>query len=197
MKHTAVMIALLAAACGGEKKDESKKEAPKAEEKKPEEKKVEPPAPPVDPATFVDADLSSLPALAGHTVKAPPGATLTADAPPFGEDKPKGAVLASGGFALHLWWSTTGGERTVKPMEADLKGGGKYAETSCNPDLCEYTIDAGGTKTHGFFKPVDRRDDADLSASDSQLLCGPAKEVASPEALAPYRAACDTVARKK
>ena len=84
-----------------------------------------------------------------------------------------------------------------KPMRAEMTGGGKYVETTCNPDLCEYTIEAGGTKTHGFFRPVDRRDDADLSAKDSQLLCGPAKEVATPAALAPYRAACDSVARKK
>jgi hypothetical protein len=200
MKHLAVAIALLVAACGS--KEDEKKKAPtddkKVDEKKPptDDKKVEPPAAPVDPATFVDLDLSPVARLAGHTVKAPPGATLAADQPPFGEDKPAGGVISKDGFALHLWWSTTGGERTVLPMRADMEGLGAYVETACNPDLCEYTLEKDGAKKHGFFRPVDRRDDADLSASDAQLLCGPAKELASAEALAPYKAACDTVKRK-
>lgn len=143
MKHVALSIALLAAACGSkeEKKDEAAKADPTAAEKKAApEKKAEPAPAPVDPATFVDVDLSSVPRLAGHTAKAPPGATVTADPPGFGDEGITGGVIAKDGFALHLWWSTTGGERTVLPMKADLEGRGKYVETACNPDLCEYTI---------------------------------------------------------
>jgi hypothetical protein len=187
------------------------KDPASAEKKPPEPKPVEKdrseekkPEAPIDPATFVAADLSSVPALAGHTAKAPPGAKVTADAVP-GEPKPKGAVLAKDDFALHLWWGTIGGQRTSLPMTAAMKaemkgeGNAKYVETACEPGsgTCDYTIEAGGRKRYGFFRQVDRRDDADLSSGDSQLLCGPANEVASAEALAPYRAACASVARKK
>ena len=201
MKHLAVAIALLAA-CGS-KEDEKKKEAPKAEETKPEEKQPEQTKPeekpaPVDPATFVDVDLSSVPVLAGVAVKAPPGATVTADPAGFGDDASQGAVIAQGGFALHLWRSTIGGERTVLPMKADMEGGGKYVETKCEPGtgLCEYVIEKGASKTFGFFRSIDGMESEKLNDVAGQLLCGPAKEVATVEELAPYRAACDTVKKK-
>jgi hypothetical protein len=202
MKHLAVTIALLAAACGG-KEDEQKKEAPKAGETKPgeakaDEEKPEPKPAPVDPATFVDVDLSSVPVLAGLAVKAPPGATVTADPPGFGEDAAQGAVIAQGGFALHLWRSTIGGERTVLPMKADMEGSGKYVETKCEPGsgLCEYVIEKGAAKTFGFFRSIDGMGSEQLNDVHGQLLCGPAREVATADELAPYRAACDTVKKK-
>lgn len=210
MKHLAVTLALLAAACGAKKddpkndpKNDQKNEkqdepAPEAKAKEPAaEKKPEPPAP-VDPATFVDVDLSSVPALAGVAAKAPPGATVTADPPGFGEDVSHGAVVAQGGFALHLWWSTIGGERTVLPMKTEMEGSGKYVETACEPGtgLCEYAIEKGASRTFGFLQSIDGMSKGKLDDIHGQLLCGPAKEVASEEALAPYRAACAAVKKK-
>lgn len=197
---TAALVVLLAGACG----DKKGEPAPADVEPAPARKDVEPapaeqdePAPaPVDPAAFVAIDLAAVPALAGVAAKGPPGATVIPDAPPFGEDAPLGAVISQGGFSLHLWWSTTGGERTTRPMQADLEGRGTYVETTSRPDLVEYTVEGAGKTTYGFFRPIDGfRKDA-LNDPHGQLLCGPAGEVASPEALAPYRAACDAVAKK-
>lgn len=189
----AALFALLAAGCG-DKKDEAAPEA-KAAPAKPQAEPAKPAPAPVDPASFVAIDLSAVPALAGVAAKGPPGATVTPDDPPFGEDAPVGAVIAHDDFALHLWWSTTGGERTVLPMKVDMEGRGKYVETTSTPGLIEYTIE-GDAKSYGFFRPIDGFRKSELNDMHGQLLCGPAREVASPEALAPYRAACDAVAKK-
>lgn len=196
MKKLLLVVAVVTSACGGKKdeknEDQAAKPAPgKAAEKKP----APPPAAPVDPATFVEIDLSSVPAIAGATAKAPPGAKLTPDRT-FGSDPVQGAVIEQGDFALHLWRGTTGGERTVMPMKVEMEGGGKYTETTSEPSLVEYTIETNGTKTYGFFRPIDGLREGELNDMHAQFLCGNARPVATPEALAPYRAACDSVKKK-
>lgn len=157
----------------------------------PSGKRAPPPSSaPVDPAAFVPVDVSGIAALAGVTVKGPPGATVTADEPGYNQDKPTGATIASGDFVLHLWHSTVGGERTALPITAEMQNG-TYVETTSTPELVEYTIEIAGAKTYGFLRPI-----AGFTEMGDQLLCGPAKPQATAEALAPYRAACDTVGKK-
>jgi hypothetical protein len=177
------MPCLLLAACGSE----DRKNAPP-----PSPRPASAPAPapvPIDPTTFVAVDLSSIPVLADATVKAPPGATVTADRRLPGEDASVGAVIAAGDFALHLWRGTTGGERTIRPMRSS-----SYVETTSTPELIVYTL---GPDAFGFFRPIPAFDNLGAGIGEGdQLLCGPAHEVATADALAPYQAACDSVARK-
>ena len=204
--HQLLVLALLcSAACGGEpaKSDAKKTEVTKAdakaapdakapEVKAPEAKAPEAaPAAPVDPATFEPVDLASVAVLAKYTVKAPPGAKVTADAPGFGADAPGGAVIEKDGFKLHLWSSTIGEERTVMPMRAQ-QDSSKYAETKNEGEkgLLEYTFEKDGKTTHGYIQ-------AKFSTLKGSILCGNQDGVADPAALEPYRKACETLAEKK
>lgn len=149
-----------------------------------------PPAP-IDVSTFAPVDLSSIAALAKYTVNGPPGATITPDRVPFGETEPPGAAIVEDGFALHVWRSSIGAERTVIPMDAKMKGA-TYTETKLDTDKgqLDYTITEGGTVTHGWIQ-------AKFSTLKGSVLCGPQTPVAAAEALEPYKQACATLAEKK
>lgn len=200
------LILLCSAACGepakpDAKKTEATKVDPKIEAKAaPETKAADPKAPvaapvapavPVDPATFEPVDLASVAVLAKYTVKAPPGAKVTPDAPGFGADAPAGAVIEKDGFKLHLWSSTIGEERTVMPMRAQ-QDNSKYAETKNEGEkgLLEYTFEKDGKTTHGYIQ-------SKFSTLKGSILCGNQEGVADAAALEPYRKACETLAEKK
>ena len=202
--HQLLVLALLcSAACGEPAKPDAKKtEVTKAdakveakaapEVKAPEVKAPEAaPAAPVDPATFEPVDLASVAVLAKYTVKGPPGAKVTPDAPGFGDDAPGGAVIEKDGFKLHLWSSTIGAERTVMPMRAQ-QDSSKYTETKNEGEkgLLEYTFEKDGKTTHGYIQ-------AKFSTLKGSILCGNQDGVADPAALEAYRKACETLAEKK
>lgn len=193
------VAALALVACG--KKDEAPaaKPAPApAEAAKPApvpaDKPVTPPPAPapaaLDAAAFVPVDLSSVKALANVTAKAPAGATVTPDDPSFNETEPDGAVIAHGDFALHLRRGTVGGERTALPIMAQMEEA-KYAELTSNEKLVDYTFEKAGTLRYGFVRPIDG-----FNERGEQLLCGPAKPLATADALTIYRQACDQVGKK-
>lgn len=193
-------------ACGGEtKKDEKKVEAkapakaaePEKAAAKPEEPAKAPtpapvPAAPVDPATFVAADLSGVATLAPYTINGPPGATVTPDAVSFGKDAPMGVVIAKDGFKLHVWRGTIGGERTTIPMRGQVEGF-KYSETKNEGEkgLLEYAIEKDGKTSVGYIQAKFS------SLKDESVLCGNADPVADAAALEPYKKACESLAKKK
>lgn len=201
MHRTLMLLAALALASSCKKKEEAPAKAADPVPAKPEAppmdqpaKPAPPPTPtaaPIDPATFVPIDVSGVAALAKVTIKGPPGANVTADEPHFGKDKPEGVTITSGDWSLHLYRGTLGGERTGLPIMAQSVNG-KYAETVSNEKLVEYTITTPDKTTYGFVRPVI----TPLDGTD-QVLCGPARELASADGFAAYRAACDTVAAVK
>lgn len=207
----AVVLCTSLAACGGaatkteEKKTDAKAAAKvepakaAAKDEKPAEavkpvEAVKPaePLPPLDPATFVAADLSGVATLAAYTVNAPPGAPVKPDEVRFGKDAPMGVTIEKDGFKLHVWRGTIGGERTTFPIRGQQEGF-KYTETKNEGEkgLLEYAIEKDGKTRVGYIQAKFS------SLKDESILCGNAEPVADEAALAPYRKACESLAKKK
>jgi hypothetical protein len=191
-------LALALTACAG-KTDEKQAAATEKVEPAPAAEAAPPPPPdaapakpaPVDPASFVEIAITGVPGVKA-TVKAPPGATVTPEAPGFNETEPSGAMVAAGDFALHVRRSTIGGERERARMQAYGLGDGVYTETKVEPGLVEFTAQNGGETRYGYMMRVEG-----IEAGKESVICGTAAPVATPEALEPYRAACATVAAAK
>ncbi|MCY1057707.1 hypothetical protein [Nannocystis sp. SCPEA4] len=204
------LLVSAAAACGGpgeKKADAGKTAAAPAKAATPEPAKAATPEPakaatpepakapeppkPADPSTFVPADLSAVPALAKYTVNAPAGATVTPDAPKFGETEATGAVIEKDGFKLHVWVGTIGGERTGFPIRAQ-QDKSKYVELKNEGEkgLLDYSFEKDGKTTLGHIT-------AKFSTLKGSILCGNAEPVADTATLEPYKKACETLVEKK
>ena len=202
MDHRILIALILAtAACGSKKPDDppstAKPAAPPATAPpaaSPPPAAVPPPAT-LDPASFVEVDVKAVAAIADAVVLAPPGAKVEPDQPSFGDQQVKGAVIAAADFRLHVWHSTIGGERTTAEMMAKMTDAkAVYTEVVNEVTKVEFTVESGGQKRYGYFQALAGW--RDLERGD-QVLCGPERPVASSEALAPYRAACELIKRAK
>lgn len=142
------------------------------------------------PSSFASVDLRGIARFADVAVMAPAGAVVVADAP-------RGATIASTGFALHLQCERIGDLLAARKARA-TRDGATYAEVASDAQFAsDYTIDAGGTRTYGFVETIVRDSLSFTRACDSDgLLCGPQDEQATAAALVPYRAACASVMKR-